>query len=166
MAIRKILKYPDPLLAQVSVEVTSFDRDLQNLVNDMFETMYEAEGIGLAAPQIGVLQRVVTIDLGDEGEPLTLVNPEIIKTEGTIDSEEGCLSIPGFRDNIMRRGKVIVKACNIKGEPIQFEAQELLSRCVQHEIDHLDGILFIDRLSRLKRQFFNRWLKKRGPFEQ
>jgi peptide deformylase len=165
MTIRKILKYPDPQLAQVSSAVTSFDRNLQHLVDDMFETMYAAEGIGLAAPQIGVLQRVVTIDLGDEGEPLTLINPEIIHTEGTIDSEEGCLSIPGFRDNIMRRGRVIVNAYTLKGEHFQIEAQELLSRCLQHEIDHLDGVLFIDRLSRLKRQFFNRWLKKRGPFE-
>lgn len=166
MPSRKILKYPDPLLAQKSSPVTQFDQHLKKLVEDMFETMYDAEGIGLAAPQIGILQRIVTIDLEEESEPLVLINPEIKSGSGRIDSEEGCLSIPGFRESIKRQAEVEVCAQNLKGETFSFSADQLLARCVQHEIDHLDGILFINHLSRIKRQFFNRWLKKRGPFEE
>jgi peptide deformylase len=129
----------------------------------MFETMYAAKGVGLAAPQIGVSQRVLVIDTSvgeDETQKIVIINPEISFREGSQTGEEGCLSIPGFREPVTRSNKVVVKACNDRGEPVEFEGEELLARAFEHEIDHLDGILFIKHLSALKRDMIRRKIKK------
>jgi peptide deformylase len=165
MSTRTILKYPDPSLKNKSKPVVNFDSELKNLVSDMFDTMYEADGIGLAAPQIGILKQIITIDLRDDSDPLVLVNPKILSSIGKVQSEEGCLSIPGYRDTINRNAQITVQAQDAIGELFEITADGLLARCIQHEIDHLHGVLFIDHLSRLKKQFFHRWLKKRGQIE-
>jgi len=139
-----------PVLRKETVPVTQFNEALRTLINDMFETMYAAEGIGLAAPQVGRLERVAVLDVGDQ--PLVIVNPEIVKAEGTAKGEEGCLSIPEIYGDVERPARVIVNALDREGKPFALEASELLARCVQHEIDHLHGKLFIDYLSVLKRR--------------
>lgn len=144
--------------------VTEFGTpQLKELVADMFETMYAAKGVGLAAPQIGIGQRVSVIDTSvgeDEAQRIVIINPEIAFREGTQTGEEGCLSIPGFREPVTRSNKVVVKAKNEKGETVEFEGEELLARAFEHEIDHLDGILFISHLSPLKRDMIRRKIKK------
>ena len=141
--------------------MTSFNLELASLLDDMKETMYKSDGVGLAAPQIGVLKRVTVIDVSKERDQLMeFINPEILGVFGKTTSEEGCLSIPGFRDSIKRSRKVLVKAQDRTGKEFTVEADELLAICLQHEIDHLDGVLFIDHLSRLKLQYFKRWLEK------
>ncbi len=164
MAIREILKYPDPVLKEKAREVTDFNGSLQSLIDDMIETMYAAPGIGLAANQVGELLRVIVVDIStkENKHPLiVLVNPEIVQTEGRIDSEEGCLSVPGYVSTIKRAERVFVKGLDREGKPVEIEAEGLLSRALQHEIDHLNGILFVDRLSPIKREFFKkRYLKK------
>ncbi len=163
MPLREILIYPDPLLREQCAQVTDFGKDLATLINDMSLTMYASSGIGLAASQIGILQRVIVVDVSeDQAQRLALVNPEIIAQEGAVSSEEGCLSIPEFRDTIKRSEKILVKAQDPNGKYLEFEADEILAICIQHEIDHLNGVLFVDHLSRLKREFFARWLKKQG----
>lgn len=157
MAIRDLLYFPDELLHQVSTPVTEFDESLAELVSDMFETMYHDEGIGLAAPQINIRKRIVVIDI--EGDKLTehqivLINPEFISKEGTDSINEGCLSVPGLRAHIDRAAKVSIKAQNLKGEFFTLYASGLLAICIQHEIDHLDGHLFIDYLSPMKRNLY------------
>jgi peptide deformylase len=139
-----------PVLRKETVPVTQFDEALQTLINDMFDTMYAAEGIGLAAPQVGRLERVAVLDVGDQ--PLVIVNPEIVKADGMAKGEEGCLSIPEIYGDVERPARVIVNALDRAGKPFALEASELLARCVQHEIDHLHGKLFIDYLSVLKRR--------------
>jgi peptide deformylase len=139
-----------PVLRKETVPVTQFNEVLQTLINDMFETMYAAEGIGLAAPQVGRLERVAVLDVGDQ--PLVIVNPEVVKAEGMAKGEEGCLSIPEIYADVERPARVIVNALDREGKPFALEASELLARCVQHEIDHLHGKLFIDYLSVLKRR--------------
>jgi peptide deformylase len=161
--IRPIVKYPDPILQQVAEPVVKFDKELERLVDDMFESMYDAHGIGLAAPQIGVKKRITVIDLSNKAnaeDKLVLINPEIIYREGKQFSEEGCLSLPEIREKVTRAQKVKVRAQNVKGEWFELEGEELLSRCFQHEIDHLDGVLFLFRVSALKRDLLLRKIRK------
>ena len=161
MALREIIKLPDPRLRLVSEPVEKVSEEIRTLVADMFETMYAAPGIGLAAIQIGIPQRVVTLDLAKKDEPKTpqvVINPEIIwKSEALNTYEEGCLSIPELYEEVERPAQVKVRYTDLDGAPHEVEANGLLATCLQHEIDHLNGILFIDHLSRLKR---DRILKK------
>jgi peptide deformylase len=161
--IHEIVKYPDPVLHKPGEPVTVFDDKLKTLVEEMFESMYAAHGIGLAAPQIGLSKRITVIDVNfkkDPADKLVLINPEIIKREGQQFEEEGCLSLPDIRDKVKRAAKVKVRAQNVEGEWFEVEGEELLSRAFQHEIDHLDGVLFIDRISRLKKDLTIRKIKK------
>jgi peptide deformylase len=161
--IHEVVKYPDPVLAKRGAEVTEFDAALKKLAEEMFESMYAAQGIGLAAPQIGISKRLTVIDLSFNKKPedrIVLVNPEIIEREGRQHEEEGCLSLPEIREKVTRAAKVKVRAQDVKGEWFEIEGEELLARAFQHEIDHLDGVLFIDRLSRLKRDLIVRKIKK------
>jgi peptide deformylase len=162
--IRKILLYGDPVLEQRADPVTEFDtQELHQLVNDMWETMYAAKGVGLAAPQVGVLKRVSVIDTSvgeDESKKNVIINPEVTFREGKQTGEEGCLSIPGFREPVTRANKVVVRAQNVKGETIELPGEELLARALEHEIDHLNGILFLNHLSALKRDMIRRKIKK------
>jgi peptide deformylase len=164
MAVLEIRKYPDEVLKKKALPVDNIDKDLQCLIDNMIETMYAAPGIGLAAPQVGVSKRLIVIDVStkDEKHPLiVLINPEITEADSFIDSEEGCLSVPGYTSTIKRAGRVIVKGLDRNGKPVQIEGTGLLARALQHEIDHLDGILFVDRMSSIKREFFKkRYLKK------
>ena len=164
MATLALRYYPDPVLKTKTKPVTVFDATLHQLLDDMRETMYTANGVGLAAPQVGKLIQVCVIDVTREGNsPIDLINPEITIRAGTVPSEEGCLSIPGYRDTISRSERVTIKACDRNGAPIEIAADGLLAICAQHEIDHLLGKLFIDHLSRIKKELFMKWLKKNGP---
>jgi peptide deformylase len=161
--IHEVVKYPDPVLSVQGEKVTEFTPELAKLVDEMFESMYAAQGIGLAAPQIGISKQITVIDVSFKERPeekLTLINPEILEREGTTFEEEGCLSLPDIREKVHRSGWVKVRAQNIKGEFFEVEGEELLSRALQHEIDHLHGVLFIDHLSRLKRDLIKRRIKK------
>ncbi|GAC1419305.1 MAG: peptide deformylase [Acidobacteriaceae bacterium] len=161
--IHPIVKYPDPVLARRGESVTVFDANLRKLVNEMFESMYAAQGIGLAAPQIGLSQRITVIDVSFKKDPkdkLVLINPEILETHGKQVEEEGCLSLPEIREKVQRAEWVKVKAQNERGEWFEVEGDELLARALLHEIDHLNGVLFIDRISRLKRELVLRRIKK------
>jgi len=157
--VRTILAYPDPELKKRSQPVTVITEKTKELVRDMADTMYDAPGVGLAAPQIGVHQRVIVIDVTAKDEPpelIVAINPEIIHAEGEEFEEEGCLSVPKFSANVRRHARVVVKALNLDGEEVIFRADELLAIAFQHEIDHLDGILFVDHLSPLKRSMFRK----------
>ena len=157
--IRGILTFPDPELKKKSAPVTVINDKTRELVRDMAETMYDAPGIGLAAPQIGVHQRVIVIDVSAKDEPLQLIvaiNPVIVYAEGESFEEEGCLSVPKYAANVRRHARIVVKALNLEGEEVTFRAEELLAIAFQHEIDHLDGILFVDHLSPLKRGIFRK----------
>jgi peptide deformylase len=161
--LRAIVKYPDPVLERLTEPVTEFDDELSKLVDDMFESMYAAKGIGLAAPQIGLSKRLTVIDLSFKERPedkIVLVNPEIVFREGKQYEEEGCLSLPEIREKVSRAAKVRVRAQNLKGEWFELEGEELLARAFQHEIDHLDGILFFRRVSALKRDLILRQIRK------
>ena len=162
--IYKILKYGEPILEKAAEPITEFDTpELNELIADMWETMYAAKGVGLAAPQVGVGKRISIIDVSvgeDESKKLVIINPEITLREGKQTGEEGCLSIPGFREPLTRANKVIVKAHNEKGEAIELTGEELLARAFQHEIDHLNGVMFINHLSALKRDIIRRKIKK------
>ncbi len=162
MAIREILVYPDARLRQVGAAVTDFGTELVALVSDMKDTMYAASGIGLAAVQINVPKRVVVMDLSEERDRLQVfVNPEITVLDTVLaDSEEGCLSVPGFRSNVKRAKKVRIDACDVGGKPFRVEAEGLLSVCIQHEVDHLNGRVFVDYLSRLRQSRIREKLKK------
>jgi len=163
MAILEIKKYPDPILRQKAVEVKDLNGSLQKLIDDMVETMYKAPGVGLAAPQVGKSLRVLVADIStkEQGYPLIiLINPEIVEAEGKIDSEEGCLSVPDYYTTIKRHKKVLVKGLDRNGKPLEIEADGLLARVLQHEIDHLNGILFIDHLSPIKKEFFKKRYKR------
>lgn len=184
MALRKILIYPDPYLRRKCGPVEEIDGELLELLDDMADTMYAAPGVGLAAPQVGVDKRVIVVDVlqsierqseEDQEEEeeeydrrglIELINPEIVFSEGEIIGEEGCLSIPGFLSDVKRKGVVRVEGYNREGEPVEYEAEELLSRVFQHEIDHLDGVLFIDRLGRLKKELLLRKIEKTFGKEQ
>jgi len=174
MSLLNILTYPDPFLKTVAKPVDAVDDDVRGLIDDMVETMRSARGIGLAATQVGDERRVIVLDVPEEvdeesdkdeceGERrihLTLVNPEIVNSEGESKYEEGCLSVPGFTADVRRSAVVKVKALDREGRKVEFTAHDLLSIAIQHEIDHLDGILFIDRLSRLKRELLKRKIRK------
>jgi peptide deformylase len=164
MALREILVVPNPVLKQVSQPVAQVDDELRALMDDMLETMYDAPGIGLAAIQIGVPKRVIVMDLAREGEdkqPRFFVNPEILWTsDDTEPYEEGCLSVPDYFDEVQRPAKVKLRYRDYQGAEIEEEADGLYARCIQHEMDHLDGVLFIDHLSRLKREQAVRKVKK------
>lgn len=162
MAILEIKKYPDEVLKKKAEAVTDINGDLQRFIDNMIETMYNANGVGLAAPQVGVLKRVIVVDTSPRQENqslIVLINPEIISSEGEILSEEGCLSLPGFITRLKRKEKIFVKGLNRKGKEIEIEATGLLARALQHEIDHLDGILLIDKISPLKRELFRKKFK-------
>ena len=161
--ILTIVKYPEPVLEQPGEPVTEFDVELRKLVADMFETMYASQGIGLAAPQVGVSKRLTTIDLSMGKNPkdkLVLVNPEIIFRDGKIYEEEGCLSFPDIREKVVRAAKVRIRAQDEFGKWFERDGEDLLSRCFQHEIDHVDGMLFIFRMSALKRDLNLRKIRK------
>lgn len=164
MAIREILTVPHPVLKQVSVNVDAVDDDLRALMDDMLETMYAAPGIGLAAVQIGVAKRVIVMDLAREGEPPQpryYVNPEILWASGeTAPYEEGCLSVPEIFDEVDRPTQVKLRYLNYQGEQVEEDAEGLFAVCIQHEMDHLNGVLFIDHLSRLKREQAVKKVKK------
>jgi peptide deformylase len=173
MSVLKIAHYPEPVLLTVGRPVLDqeFDAGLQRLVEDMFETMYEAGGVGLAAPQIFESRRLFVMDVPDEdGKPnkLTFVNPEIVTVEGEQTGEEGCLSFPGLFQTVQRQMRVIVRARDPKGNEFEADLKDLAARCVLHETDHCDGIVFLDRMSALKRQLAKRKIKalqKTGKWE-
>ncbi|NHQ85087.1 peptide deformylase [Iodobacter sp. HSC-16F04] len=161
MAILNILHYPDDRLYTIAKPVTVFDDRLQQLVRDMSETMYAAPGIGLAATQVNVHQRVVVIDISEEKNSLmALINPEIVTMDGKTMWEEGCLSVPGIYEEVERAERVKVRALDIKGEIFELEADGLLAICIQHELDHLDGKVFVEKLSKLKLSRIVQKLKK------
>jgi len=165
MAVREIVLMGDPVLREVAQEVQEFGEDLRGLVRDMFDTMYHAEGVGLAAPQIGLSSRVIVIDIhreDDDGEQIALVNPRVTwESDQTAKQSEGCLSIPGLEEVVERPAEVRVEGKDPEGKPVSIAADELLARALQHEIDHLDGVLFLDRVSPLKRRMLlKKWKKQ------
>jgi peptide deformylase len=172
-----ILTYPDPILSKTAAEVTNFSSDLENLVNNMLFTMYHAPGIGLAAPQIGVSERIFVLDVDYDREvitnsagqdeirmsgfnPMVFINPVITGTSGTTTYEEGCLSVPGVYEEVKRHKTIHRKYQNLKGETLEIDADDMLAICIQHENDHLDGVVFIERLSNLKKNFYKKKLVK------
>ncbi len=161
MALLNILHYPDDRLRTKAKPVTDFSSDLEAFIDDMFETMYEAPGIGLAATQVDRHQRIITIDTSEKkNQPLVLINPEIIGHAGEQTIDEGCLSVPGIYEPVLRYAAIKVKTCNVKGEEYQIDATDLLAVCIQHEMDHLEGKLFVDYLSELKRQRIRKKMTK------
>jgi len=162
MSILEILEYPDPRLRKIAKPVVKVDSKIQTLLEDMFETMYDAPGIGLAATQVDVHLQVIVMDLSeDKNEPLVFINPEVTVLGGDAEKmQEGCLSVPGFYEDISRIEHVRIKALNKSGHPFELEAEGLLAVCIQHEMDHLDGKLFVDYLSRLKRNRIKKKLEK------
>lgn len=161
MAILDILHFPDPRLRRRAVPVAQVDDTVRRMLDDMLETMYEAKGVGLAATQVNIHLRMLVADVSDErDQPLYLVNPEIIARDGLQESEEGCLSVPGFYELVRRAEQIRVRALGRNGEPLEFDADGFLAVCIQHEIDHLDGKLFVDYLSELKRQRIRKKLRK------
>ena len=166
MAILNILHFPDPRLRYKAKPVALVDEALRKLVDDMFETMYAAPGIGLAATQVNVAQRLVVIDVtAEKTQPLCLINPEIIDKSGEEEMEEGCLSVPGYFDVVRRAERVKVRALDRNGQPFEIDTDGLLAVCIQHEIDHLDGKLFVDYLSELKRQRLRKKIEKQAEPE-
>jgi peptide deformylase len=161
MALLQILEFPDPRLRIRAQPVTQVDASLRELVDDMFETMYAAPGIGLAATQVNVAKRLLVLDISEKrDQPLVLINPDIVAREGVEETEEGCLSVPGVYDKVTRAEKIRVRALDRDGKPLDFAADGLLAVCIQHEIDHLDGKLFVDYLSELKRTRIRKKLEK------
>ena len=161
MAILDILRFPDPRLRNIAKPVEAVDQGVRKLVDDMFETMYAAPGIGLAATQVDVARRIVVIDVSDDkSQPLCLINPEILERVGEEEMDEGCLSVPGVFETVTRAERVCVRALDRQGESFELEVDGLLAVCIQHEIDHLDGKLFVDYLSNLKRQRIRKRLEK------
>lgn len=172
MPLLKIVHYPEPVLLNIGkpVEAVEFEPGLQKTVDDMFETMYKAGGVGLAAPQVGISKRFFVMDVPVEGESnkLAFINPEIVTVEGEQIGEEGCLSFPGLSQVIKREMRVIVRAQDVKGEKFEMDLNDLAARCVLHETDHCDGIVFLDRMTVLKREMAKRKirrLQKTGKWE-
>ncbi len=162
MALLGIRIMGDPVLRQKAEPLQAVDDEIRRLIKDMFETMYEADGVGLAAPQVGVSQRIIVVDPHEQDvKPFGLVNPVIVQSTDDVErGEEGCLSIPGLKDIVERPAAVVVEALDGDGKPVRIEAEGLLARVLQHEVDHLDGVLFIDRVSPLKRKMLlKRWQK-------
>lgn len=168
MSILDIVQYPDSKLREECKTVTEITDELRLLLDNMATTMYEAPGIGLAAPQVGELIRAIVVDVGNDEDPeapgnlYQLINPEITAEEGSVETEEGCLSIPDIREMVKRSALIEVKAIDPDGKDVRIEADGLLAVCIQHEIDHLNGVLFIDHLSRLRRELIKKKLKKLG----
>jgi len=166
MAVREIKTYPDPVLRNKTARVGTIDDTVQRLIEDMVETMHAAPGVGLAANQVGVPLQVAVIDLSTREEQenrhplLVLINPEILSTQGSVIAEEGCLSIPEYAEKVKRAARVTVRAQDRRGKPFEIEADGLMAKALQHEIDHLNGLLLIDRLSTLKKDIFKRKYKK------
>ena len=168
MAVLDIKKYPARVLKHKSAPIEEIDDELQQLIEDMIETMYAAPGVGLAAPQVGISKRLAVIDISvrEETVPLlVLINPVILKREGEIEFEEGCLSVPDYTAKVKRSESLVLSALDRSGQQVEIETGGLLSIAIQHEIDHLDGILFIDRLSPIKREFFKKKFKKKQKTE-
>ena len=163
MAILPIITYPNPILKKIAKPVTEFNEELETLVSDMAETMYDAPGVGLAAPQVGASLQLAVVNIAKEDEKnkvLVLINPKIVKGEGEEADEEGCLSVLEYTAKVKRHTKIWVEAQDIKGDEIAFEAEDFFARVIQHELDHLEGILFIDRISSLKRSLYKKKIKK------
>lgn len=163
MAVLEIRKYPEKILKQKTAPVQTIDGITQRLIDDMIETMHAARGVGLAANQVGIPQKLCVMDLGlreDKAPLIVLINPVIVERDGTVEADEGCLSIPGYLTSIKRAGKVFVKGVNREGKDVAMEAEGLLARAIQHELDHLEGLLLFDRMSPIKREFFKRRYKK------
>lgn len=166
MARLNILHFPDPRLRKRALPVETVDESVRALVDDMLETMYAAPGIGLAATQVNVQKRVVVMDVSEEkNQPLVFINPMVLERTGETETDEGCLSVPGFYDTVRRAERVRVSALDRDGEPFELDASGLLAVCIQHEIDHLDGKLFVDYLSMLKRDRIRRKLEKQSRHE-
>ena len=161
MVLLDILEFPDPRLRNKAKPVENVDGKLAKLSDQMLETMYQAPGIGLAATQINVSKRLLVLDISEnKNSPLILINPSITEEDGEIESNEGCLSVPGFYEPVIRSSKILLEAINRDGEPFTMEAEDLLAVCIQHEMDHLDGKLFVDYLSATKRQMIRKKLQK------
>jgi peptide deformylase len=161
MALLTILEYPDPRLRTKAAQVTRVDADIRRLIDDMFETMYAAPGVGLAASQVNVHKRIIVVDVSEKRDaPYALINPTIDVLEGEQESEEGCLSVPGFYELVKRAQQIRVRALDRNGEPFELETDGMLAVCVQHECDHLEGKLFVDYISGLKRQRIRKKLQK------
>jgi peptide deformylase len=162
MATLTILEYPDPRLRKVAVPVEAFTREIHELVRDMAETMYAAPGVGLAATQVDVHKRVIVMDISEARDELRVfINPEILAAEGEAEAEEGCLSVPGYYDKVTRAARVRVRAHDTRGVPFELDAEGMLAVCIQHEMDHLLGKVFVDRLSPLKQARLNARLRKK-----
>jgi peptide deformylase len=165
MALLDILEFPDPRLRTVARSVTEVNNRIMTLCDDMLETMYAAPGIGLAASQVNVHQRLLVVDVSeDKSEPLVFINPEIVESDGEIETDEGCLSIPGFYEPVIRFEKIQVKALDRQGEVFVIDADDLLAVCIQHEMDHLEGKLFVDYISTTKRQMIRKKLLKQQKY--
>jgi len=161
MALLTILEYPDPRLRTKAAQVTQVDADIRRLIDDMFETMYAAPGVGLAASQVNVHKRIIVVDVSEKRDtPYAFINPTIDVLEGEQESEEGCLSVPGFYELVKRAQKIRVRALDRNGEPFELETEGMLAVCIQHECDHLEGKLFVDYISGLKRQRIRKKLQK------
>ena len=167
VSLLSILEFPDERLRKKAEPVVEVNDDIKKLVDDMFETMYESRGVGLAATQVNVHQRVIVMDTSEEKDaPICLINPEIIEKDGVEESEEGCLSVPGFFEKVKRAENIKVKAVNRDGDSFELDADDLLAVCIQHEMDHLEGKLFVDYLSPLKRQRIKKKMDKKHKLER
>jgi len=166
MAVREIRIYPDAVLKQLAKPVPGVDDEVRRLMDDMVETMHESNGIGLAAPQVGVSQRVIVVDVSHTSEdappPVALANPEVVAAEGEVEFEEGCLSLPGFLTKVKRSSEITVKALDRDGKAVTIEAGGIFAIALQHEMDHLDGTLILDRASGLKREFYKKRIRKQA----
>jgi peptide deformylase len=161
MALLNILHHPDPRLRKKAAPVATVDAAIRQLVDDMFETMYANQGIGLAATQVNIHQRIITIDISEKKDgQLCLINPEIVSKEGSVEHEEGCLSVPDYYDNVTRAERIRVRALDRDGKVFEMDADDLMAICIQHEIDHLQGKLFVDYLSTLKQQRVRKKMEK------
>ncbi len=163
MAIREIISYPNPVLREQAKEITNFDDELKALVEDMIETMFDAPGVGLAANQVGIAKQIIVVDRSEspeEKKALALINPVISEGEGSIVDDEGCLSVIEYQAKVKRFQKIRVTAHDLEGKPLDFVAEDRFARIIQHEVDHLRGTLFIDRISSLKRTLYKKKLKK------
>ena len=163
MALRRIVTYGTPVLRQRTKEVANADGELQQLIDDMVETMYAAPGVGLAANQVGSPHRLFVANPSDDRDPsklLVVINPEVVESDGELTNEEGCLSIPDYREEVRRARRVLLRGLDRQGKPIEVEGRDLLARIFQHEMDHLNGLFFVDRLSPAKRDILARKLKK------
>jgi len=169
MAVLEILKYPDPLLKKRSEKVERIDEGVKRLIQDMKETMYYSSGIGLAAPQVGVLLRIVVMDvspLDPKHDFFAIINPEIVSEEGEIEHEEGCLSVPDCQEKVKRRERILVRGMSLEGSEIEVGGEGIVAIALQHEIDHLNGTVILDRISRLKREIYRNKLKKERRKEE